>query len=493
VPQHNLFAVALLLGAGLLAGPGRVHGQQGPRAPAPPSAWATTATDKTAPGPHESQGSLAVIASSRPQAAPPVVPPVVPAQAFDDGWTSSGSNRPPSPPSGEVPSSGLQPVSFYPSLPALGSSPNDTRPDLRPGPGPAPSAGPGAQISITVIGHNTIDQADGLPFEIVVRNAGEVTLAGVRVEQQLPAGSRILAVEPPANVQGDRLIWELGNLEVRGQQRLKVDIHPGGQSEVLLSPTATFTSAFGLRTHLLQPPFGVLQQGPETAVCGSAVVFRILVANHLQRALQHATIRARLSAGLQHPQGELIEADLGTLAAGETRTLELEAVATQPGTQINDVTAQAIDGQENRVARSRLSVQVNEPSLVLKMEAPRQSDVNSDLDLRIHVHNLGRSPARAVRLVFNYPKGMDILGSSNEARIDPATGSVTWELETLEMGQTQVITLKTRPRQPGEWALRAMAMSQGLAEASTMQTVHIESPGEVRQPATAARTEVGWR
>jgi len=344
-----------------------------------------------------------------------------------------------------------------------------------------------------VIGPNTIDQADSLPFEIVVRNPGEVTLAGVRVEQQLPAGSRILAVEPPANVQGDRLIWELGNLEVRGQLRLKVDIQPGGQAEVLLSPTATFTSAFGLRTHLLQPPFGVLQQGPETAVCGSAVMFRILVANHLQRALQHATIRARLSAGLQHAQGELIEADLGTLAAGETRTLELETVATQLGTQINDVTAQAIDGQENRVARSRLSVQVNEPSLVLKMEAPRQSDVNSDLDLRIHVHNLGRSQARAVRVVFNYPKGMDILGSSNEARIDPATGSVTWELDSLEMGQTQVITLKVRPRQPGDWALRAMAMSRGLAEAGTMQTVHIGSPGEVREPTTTARTEVGWR
>jgi hypothetical protein len=389
-------------------------------------------------------------------------------------------------------------VSFYPAPPALAGQAGKGRPGPRLGPGPGASAGPAAQLSVTVVGPETINPTESLPFEIVVRNAGEGLLTGVRVEQPLPAGSRLLTSDPPAAQQEDRLSWDLGDLPLRAERRLRVEIQPGTGAEVQLCPTATFAGAAGLRSRQLQPPFAVLQHGPQTAVAGTAVVFQIQVANHLPAVLEHVALRARLSAGLQHPQGDLIEADLGALAAGETRSLELEVLAVQAGTQVSDITAEAGAGKEARVAHSRLSVQVTEPSLALQLDAPRSRDANSDLELRFQVHNLGRAPARDARLVFFYPEGFDVLDSSSTARLDPASRSVSWGLDALESGQTRVVTLKVRPRLPGDWALRASATGQGLADAAALRTVHVNPGGPppvANAPASpgVARTEAGWR
>jgi hypothetical protein len=58
----------------------------------------------------------------------------------------------------------------------------------------------------------------GLPFryEIVARNPGASSLHQVRVVEELPAGARCLSVEPQAEMQGHRLIWELGSIDGGG-------------------------------------------------------------------------------------------------------------------------------------------------------------------------------------------------------------------------------------------------------------------------------------
>src|SRR5262249_36601493 len=153
-------------------------------------------------------------------------------------------------------------------------------------------------------------------------------------------GTRVLKTTPTAEVQPDRLVWGLGNLEVRGERRLRAEIQVAGPGEIRLSPTVTFTSA-GLQTRLLLPPFAITQQAPEIVTLGSTAVIQIQVCNRSATPLQRVTVRDYLPPGLQHPQGDQIEADLGTLEPGETRTVRLETQAVQSGRQVNEIVARS--------------------------------------------------------------------------------------------------------------------------------------------------------
>ena len=55
-------------------------------------------------------------------------------------------------------------------------------------------------------------------------------------------------------------------------------------------------------------------------------------------------VRDRLPAGLKHEQGGFIEAELGTLGPGETKSLSLQTTAVQAGRQVNQLVVTAEGG-----------------------------------------------------------------------------------------------------------------------------------------------------
>jgi uncharacterized repeat protein (TIGR01451 family) len=196
-----------------------------------------------------------------------------------------------------------------------------------------------------------------LSYELFVSNPGAASLAGVRIEEQLSATVKLRSAEPIPNVQGERVVWDLGTIEGHGQRRIRVEIQPGGPADWQPAPTATFTAALALPTQTARPAFVVTQTAPDTAQRGSAVTIQIQVANHGPTPLTGVVVSDELPAGLQHPEGRDIEAGLGTLAPGETRTLRLDVVATRSGRMVNELKAVADGGHH---AESRTTVQVTD-------------------------------------------------------------------------------------------------------------------------------------
>jgi uncharacterized repeat protein (TIGR01451 family) len=310
-----------------------------------------------------------------------------------------------------------------------------------------------------------------LPCTILVRNTGGTTATLVRVEQLLPPGVRLLVTEPPAQRQGERLSWDLGNLEAGGERRLRLEVQSLEPGEVCLTPSASFTTAGGLRARVVQPPFALLVTGPDAATVGGAVTFRIQIANHTDAPVQHVVLNDVLPAGLQHPQGNPIEADVGTLAPGEVRTIDLETTAGRTGRLVNEVSARADGGLR---AQARVAVQVNEPVLALRLKGPRQALIKGEVEFQLEVSNPGRGPATGLRLTQSIPGGLDFASASTGGTLDPKDRQVVWPLGNLPGGQTQTVTLRLRPRLAGDWALRAVAQADGMAEARATGAVHLE-------------------
>jgi uncharacterized repeat protein (TIGR01451 family) len=101
----------------------------------------------------------------------------------------------------------------------------------------------------------------------------------------------------------------------------------GRRGEIEANAIATFTTACALRTRITRPQIAVTKTGPEAALIGDTVTFQIIVSNPGTGPAPNVVIHDKLPPGLQHPQGSEIEAELGTLGPGETKTLTLTTTA----------------------------------------------------------------------------------------------------------------------------------------------------------------------
>jgi uncharacterized repeat protein (TIGR01451 family) len=327
-------------------------------------------------------------------------------------------------------------------------------------------------LSLEVSGPERVAPGQPLPCQIVARNAGIAVLAGVRVEVPLPAGTRLLLSEPAADLPGERLSWHLGNLEAGAARTIKLTLQPGAPGKVHLRPTASFTAAAGLRAAVVRPPFSITVQAPETAVPGAAVAFQIQVANNRDAPAQKVVLHVALPRGLVHPQGDTIEADLGTLAPGEARTIRLEAEAQAAGRLVGEFSARADGGME---AHAPAVVVVAEPALGLRVEGPRRGGIGEIMTFRVEVDNPGRNPSTGIHLTQAVPQGLEFLAASTGGTHNPATGTIAWALDALHGQQRQSVTFQARGRLAGDWAVPCALRAEGMAEARATHAVHLDA------------------
>lgn len=377
MPQHKLFTLALFLGASLMSASGRAQPASG--------GWDAPATSRPVQAPANAllpreRENPPVIASTRPlneTALKPQQPsgdagvgrmPAVPPPAWPRDVSTVDLPSPPPRPSGPIQSVSYvedgwidhdAPAKGKPNgavfMPALASPATSGLLSLE-----RTSTTVGSALVVGVTGPETVSPGQPAVYQIVVRNGGKTPLGGVRLEQPAPEGVRVGATDPPAVLEPNRLVWNLGTLEPQTEYLIKLELIPGTAPEWTLEPRAVFTGWTGLKTRVQQPSLTAIQVGPAQAVRGSKVVIRIQVTNNTGTPIHRVMVRDHLPKGLQHPQGDQIEAELGTMTPGETRYLPLEVETTQTGRLVNEL---MVWSQEGQVVRSRWSLQINEPGV----------------------------------------------------------------------------------------------------------------------------------
>jgi uncharacterized repeat protein (TIGR01451 family) len=212
-------------------------------------------------------------------------------------------------------------------------------------------------------------------------------------------------------------------------------------------------------------------KGPGTVSAGAAVPFQIEVANRGPAPLAGVVVRDQLPPGLRHPAGDKIEGELGSLAAGQARTISLEVRAAQAGRFTNRVTV-LVGGKVQ--AEAQTVVTAVEPVLGVRLQGPRLCPADRDLDFQFDVSNPGGLPAAGLRLALRVPEGLDFVAASTGGAFRPAEHAIVWEPGALAEGQSQGVTFRLRARAPGDWAVQAVATAERVAGATATHAVHVE-------------------
>jgi uncharacterized repeat protein (TIGR01451 family) len=232
-----------------------------------------------------------------------------------------------------------------PYYPPNGAGISHLKPDNVAPPPASPPAQQAAPLAVQKIGPPMLYQGVATEYTISVRNQGATPLQGVRVEDDLPPGAKLLRTDPPAKEYQGKLTWIVDHLG-RGEERhFKVNFEPREKGELL---GGTTTASFAVTTSASAPvpapapaPAKIAPQaltldihGPETIAPGATAKFEIELVNAGVTPLTNLVILDDLPEGLEgppgldHPGDRKMQAVLGTMAPGEKKLLPLHLKST---------------------------------------------------------------------------------------------------------------------------------------------------------------------
>lgn len=386
--------------------------------------------------------------------------------------------------------------------PVVPATPVKTEPVLNPSNPLATQGLPGNRItpnvSIETVTPENVGLGKDTSYEIVVKNNGPVPVTGVKVEEELPQGTRYLGGEPLADVSLNTLRWAIGELAVNGEKRLKINVKPVGNDDFKTTPRLTYSAATNNLIKITRPKLAASIVGPETVLFGDQAAFTIQVKNEGSGQANKVKIHILLPAGLQHAAqqtGTAVEAELPVLAPGETRSVQLFTKAVRPGTQTCELT---VAGESCPASVTKCQVMVQQPMLELRLVSPGKAMVRSEPVFTLEITNPGNSTTPGVQAAASFPEGLEFVSASDAGNYEPGTRTVTWNLGPQAAGAKKTVTLKVRAAIAGKLAIRGLVQSVGTklkaeseavvqvdgVPAVNFEVVNLDNPAEVSKEVT---------
>ena len=364
-------------------------------------------------------------------------------------------------PAPALPPTGLQPAPL--TAPSFAPLPAATVPSTIPIAG-APASRVAPNVSVEFEAPETVGVGQSLAYALVVRNTGTVGVSNVRIEEELPTGASFVSSEPVSETNSDgKLSWSYGSLEAGGEKRIKITLKVTEEGEVKSRATVAFAVGVESKVKVTRPKMVLALAGPESARTGEKVPFQIKISNSGTGPAAKVVLQVRFSAGLQHPQGEVIEAELANLAAGASKSLTLEALANKPGQQICSLTVWA-DGNPPETAKTNVSIV--EPQLIAKQTGPARCLVRAEPVYAIELSNPGTATTDPVTTWTVVPEGFEFVAASEGGTFTAATKTVVWKLAGLAANGTKTLTVKLRAVGPTDAVIRTLAQA-GAAESAS--------------------------
>jgi uncharacterized repeat protein (TIGR01451 family) len=328
--------------------------------------------------------------------------------------------------------------------------------------------------SLTVLKSAPSEVQVGKPatFEISIRNSGKFTVAGVEIHDVVPKGTRLISTSPKATRgPGGKLVWPIGELRPGDQVKVQVQLMPITEGEIGSVASVVFRSEVSARTTATQPRLSLTATAPRKVMIGESVTLKIRISNTGSGSATGVVLGQNVPAALKHPAGNQLEFEVGTLAPGEAREIELVLSAVQAGTVTNTLTVQA-DG--NLTTETIAKFEVVAPALAVTIKGPNRRYLERRATYTVSISNPGTATAKGVELMTRLPKGLKFVKANNAGTYDSATHTVYWSLDELPSNETGTVTLIALPVEAGPQKLRVETKSaQGLT-ASAEQTTRVE-------------------
>lgn len=302
-------------------------------------------------------------------------------------------------------------------------------------------------VAIARVMPEAANAGDVLSYELVVRNEGEHELTQATVEEHLPPAYQVVDASPPALLEGQTLRWQVRELPAGEEQRITIQVLPTEEGSAK-SVAAVQSSASVAASTLVQSIRLELEANvPERVHVGERCAIEFRITNTGTAPATGVVLRNDIPEPLAHALGRQLDFELGTLAPGQSRELELPLLAAESGTGEN-VAEVVADGDIRQQATGNVDV-VPRSLRVRRWGVPRVT-IGQPTVFENHVINEGDQPLTNVELVEAVPAEFEVVDVPGETEYDEATRQVRWTIAAIEPGSTAKLPITLRAMQPGE-------------------------------------------
>ncbi len=327
-------------------------------------------------------------------------------------------------------------------------------------------------------------------YEVVLQNTGEQAAEEVAVTLGLPdwaevaataaSSGEVVPAQADRTAQSDRVEqsrWMLRRVEAHSKEKLTLTIIPRQSKPFELAVHWDFKQAASQALiEVQEPKLAMRLDGPREVMFGKKELYQLKLSNNGNGSADNVTLTLMpLSSGDNQP----VTHKLGTLAAGDQRTIEVELTARQSGKVKIRVEASGDGGAHVELAES---VVVHRGALHVEVDGPALQFVGTPASYSITVANSGDAAAQNVKLTAKLPTGMRFISGSGGAAADTTGegGHVRWSLDRLEPGERKTLEMKCTLAVSGPNRLEIDSAADDELIASTATVTRAEATADLR-------------
>jgi uncharacterized repeat protein (TIGR01451 family) len=285
----------------------------------------------------------------------------------------------------------------------------------------------------------------------------------VVVTDHIPAGATYVRSEPPAEVQGDRLVWNLGDLQPGESRPIKVWLRADKEGRLASCATVIAEPRVCAETLVGKPVLAIVKTGPEMAQLGTDVSYNVVVSNKGNAVAQQVVVTDTIPDGLTHSSGQRqLTFQVGDLGPNQSKSIPVVLRADKRGKVCNG--AVAVSTNAGKVEAQACTTIVQPGLKLVKSTNDKQLLINRAATYTIVVSNIGDVPLTGVVVTDTAAPETSIASADGGT----ASGnSATWNVGQLSPGQQKELTVKVLSRVPGRFCDTAtVATAQGLKESA---------------------------
>jgi uncharacterized repeat protein (TIGR01451 family) len=343
-------------------------------------------------------------------------------------------------------------------------------------------------LSVEATGPRKVLIGKEAEFVVKIKNAGAaanqvvVTLNIPSYVEVHGAQATLGTAEPPQP--GDRrepLQWKISRLDAGGEEVLNLKLVPRKSTPLDLAIQWTFVpEASQTQVEVQEPKLAMTISGPDEVPYGESKIYKLTVSNPGNGDTENVVVGllpiGRSGDGAPNHR-------LGTLAAGESKTIDIELAARQAGAITIKAQAFADGGLR---AEATEQVMVRRASLRVDVLAPKVKYAATVGTYRVKVTNAGDAPAENVQVTSMLPPETKFVSTTGGGKLDAQLGKVCWNVGSLQAGGERVFELECALLAPGENRTQFVAVADGDLSAAATSTTHVEALAdlklEVRDP-----------
>jgi uncharacterized repeat protein (TIGR01451 family) len=235
--------------------------------------------------------------------------------------------------------------------------------------------------------------------------------------------------------------------------------------------TVRYAAEASARATVTRPVGEIRLAGPKQVLIGEDAVFNVTISNSGSGVARGVLLTDQIPEGLSHPSGKELEYEVGDLAPGESRDVQLTLAAGKAGKYPHAI--QAV-GEGDVRAEDHSEIEVIAPNLAIELVGGTRRYLERPAKFSLTVANDGTAPARAVEIAAELPPGLEFVEATHFGQYDNRSHSVHWSLDELPAGQVGEVELTLRPNAEGEQTVVLRGSAQPLARVEKQHVISVE-------------------